>query len=128
MSISINERLSERVYSLLESKLEILQEIEELKRDMAVAENQPMIESEPDSVVNWSYMLADLHTVVNQIDVNTVFSFIDDIEEQVNDLPYKVRLAKQKMRTAVNPIFRNTPVFFDASNPPAPEDFKETIS
>lgn len=109
--------LHEHLYSLLESKLELAKSLEEILRGIA------LLEGDYSSDINWSYILRDLKLEVAQVDLNTVLAFIDEIEEQINDIPYKVKRATQKMRTAVNPILKNTPVFYDAANPPLQEDY-----
>jgi len=111
------EILQQHVYSLLESKLELAKTIEELNRAIVT------LEGDTSSELNWSYLLHDLKLSLYDIDLNYALGFINEIDEQISDLPYKVRRAQQKMRTAVNPILRNTPVFFDASNQPEETDY-----
>lgn len=112
-------RLQEHLLNVLELKLELARTLEELLRDVVALEN------DFGSEINWSYLLRDLHNVVYQVDVNEAFRFVDDIEEQINDIPYKVRRATSAMRTAVNPVLRKTPVYLDAAHPPIEEDYSE---
>jgi len=110
-------QLQDHLVSVLELKLELAQKLEEMLRAVVILEN------DTSSQFNWSYLLKDLHTALYDVDLNASFRFVDDVEEQINDIPFKIRRVTQSMRTAVNPILRNTPVFFDASNPPTEQDF-----
>lgn len=72
---------------------------------------------------NWSLLLRDLAGLIEESDVDGALGFLDDIQEAVDDLPIKVRRADQAMRMAINPILKNTPVYFDAEHPPENSDY-----
>jgi hypothetical protein len=116
------ENLHQHVLNLLECKLEAARELDNLLHEIV------LLESDWSSEVNWSYLLSELKEKVGDVDLNSNFGFIEDIEEQINDVPYKIKRASNSFKLAVNPIFKNTPVFFDAAYPPDPSDYFEQQS
>lgn len=114
------QNLYQHVVNLLECKLELAKALEDLQREIAV------MEEDWSSNINWSYLLEDLKHEVAGVDLNNLLAFIDDIEQQINDVPYKMKRASDSFKLAVNPILKNTPVFFDAANPPEDTDYLET--
>jgi hypothetical protein len=111
--------LHQSIANLLEAKFDMIKELDTLIAEMTKLERMR------DGSVNWSFLLEDLKAVMEDINLNVSLNFIDDIEEQVNDLEYKEKRAIQKMRESVNPILKNTPVYFDAANPPAMQDYAD---
>lgn len=111
------EKLYQHVANLLSCKLELTKALEDLQREIVV------MEGDWRSNINWSYLLEELKHEAASIDLNATFSFIDDIEEQINDVPYKMKRTSDSYKLAVNPILKNTPVFFDAANPPEDSDY-----
>lgn len=113
------QALYNSIYNLLESKLDMIKELDNLSAEVdRLARNT-------ESEINWSYLLEDLKQQLDGINIEYALGFIDDIEEEVNDLQFKEQRAIQKMRTQVNPLLKNTPVYFDAAHPPSISDFAE---
>ena len=113
------QNLMGHITTLYEQKLEILKTLDDLRTEALSLENQG------DSEINWSYVLQDLTSELNNLTPEMDLSFIDDLEECVNDLTFKEQAAIKKMRESVNPLFKNVPVYFDAANPPLLTDYKK---
>lgn len=113
------QKLYSHVVNLLESKIELIKALDDLRREIV------MLEEDWSSRINWSYLLEDLKHEVDGVDLNTALGFIDDIEQQITDVPYKLKRADASFKLAVNPILKNTPVYFDTVNPPEDSDYLE---
>lgn len=111
------DKILSTVYELYDLRLQMANLVQDLQ------ENLGKLENAQNQSVNMSYILRDFWETLSNIDLNESFSFISDIEQNANELSYKVRKAEEEIRTAVNPILKNTPVYFDAVNPPDELDY-----
>jgi hypothetical protein len=102
------------VRDLLELKLEVLKNVDNFSRELLRVEQK--LQNEEENGLIWSYIFSELRQAVDDVDVEYIFNFVDDIEEALNDVDYKEKMAIRKIRSSINPIFRNTPVYFDINN------------
>lgn len=73
--------------------------------------------------LEYTYLLDDLKQILDSANLQDSFYFLDEIEQELNDLPIKIKKAQDAYKILVNPILKNTPVYFDAANPPDPRDY-----